>query len=134
LRHDDIRIEQLANRIDLLPMVAGWIYDEWWQDVEDASLNTLTDLLRAHRVPDQIPMTLVALLGSQAVGTATLLAHDGHWCPLPADHRAGGLLWSVGMAGARPGGRVCRHVVRLGRRASVRDIISPGGWWPERRR
>lgn len=74
--NDDLRIEQLATRMDLLPVVAGWIYDEWWQDVEDASLNTLTDLLGAHRVPDRIPMTLVALLGAQPVGTATLLAHD----------------------------------------------------------
>lgn len=74
--HDDLRIEQLANRIDLLPVVAGWIYDEWWQDAEEASLNTLTDLLRAHRVPDQMPMTLIALLGLHPVGTATLLPHD----------------------------------------------------------
>jgi predicted N-acetyltransferase YhbS len=74
--HDEVRIEQLANRIELLPVVAGWLYYEWWQDVEDASLGTLTDLLRAHLVPDQIPMTLVALLGEQPVGTATLLAHD----------------------------------------------------------
>jgi predicted N-acetyltransferase YhbS len=76
MRHDDLRIEQLASRIDLLPVVAGWIYNEWWQDVEGASASTLIDLLRAHRVPDQIPMTLVALLGAQPVGTATLLAHD----------------------------------------------------------
>jgi predicted N-acetyltransferase YhbS len=74
--HNEVRIEQLGNRIDLLPVVAGWLYYEWWQDVEDASLSTLTDLLRAHLVPDQIPMTLVALLGAQPLGTATLLAHD----------------------------------------------------------
>lgn len=76
MRHEDLRIEQLANRMDLLPVVAGWIYNEWWQEVEDTNVSTLTELLRAHRVPDQIPMTLISLLGTQAVGTATLLAHD----------------------------------------------------------
>jgi predicted N-acetyltransferase YhbS len=76
VEHNEVRIEQLANRSDLLSVVAGWLYHEWWQDIEDASLSTLTDLLRTHLVPDQIPMTLVALLGAQPVGTATLLAHD----------------------------------------------------------
>jgi len=74
--HSEVRIEQLANRSDLLLVVAGWLYYEWWQDVEDASPSTLADLLRAHLVPDRIPMTLVASLGEQPVGTATLLAHD----------------------------------------------------------
>jgi hypothetical protein len=69
--HDDLRIEQLANRIDLLPVVAGWIYDEWWQDVEDASLNTLTDLLRTHRVPDQMPMTLIVRNSRMSVQSFT---------------------------------------------------------------
>ena len=71
-----LRIEQLANRPELLPVVAAWIYNEWWQDVEDANPAKLTDLLRAHLVADQIPLTLVASLDSLAVGTASLLAHD----------------------------------------------------------
>lgn len=76
MEHGELRIQQLANRTDLLPVVAVWIYEEWWEGAEDASLETLTDLLRAHLVPDQIPLTLVALLDSRPVGTATLLAHD----------------------------------------------------------
>jgi predicted N-acetyltransferase YhbS len=70
------RIEQLAERPDLLPVVATWIYQEWWTAVDGASVGTLTDLLRAHLVPDQMPLTLVASLGTLPVGTATLLAHD----------------------------------------------------------
>jgi len=71
-----LTVEQLARRPDLLPTVARWIYEEWWEGTEGASLGTLTDLLRPHLMPGQIPMTLVALLGPRPVGTATLLAHD----------------------------------------------------------
>jgi GNAT superfamily N-acetyltransferase len=71
-----LRIEQLARRTELLPVVAAWIYDEWWQDIEGSSVGKVTDLLRAHWVPDHIPLTLVASLGTLPVGTATLLAHD----------------------------------------------------------
>ena len=70
------RIQQLAERPDWLPIVADWIYRQWWTTVEGASVATLSDLLRAHLVPDHIPLTLVASLDSQPVGTATLLAHD----------------------------------------------------------
>jgi predicted N-acetyltransferase YhbS len=71
-----VRIEQLAKRAELLPVVAAWIYNEWWQDIEGSSVSTVTDLLRAHWVPDRIPMTLVASLDMLPVGTATLLSHD----------------------------------------------------------
>jgi predicted N-acetyltransferase YhbS len=70
------QIEQLAERPDLVPVVATWIYQEWWTTVDGASADTLTDLLRAHMVPDQMPLTLVASLETLPVGTATLLLHD----------------------------------------------------------
>jgi len=31
VEHNEVRIEQLANRSDLLSVVAGWLYHEWWQ-------------------------------------------------------------------------------------------------------
>src|SRR6266849_1763119 len=70
------RIEQLAKRTELLPVIAAWIYDEWWQDIPGSSPSDLTDLLRTHLVPDHLPLTLVASLNTLPVGTATLLAHD----------------------------------------------------------
>jgi GNAT superfamily N-acetyltransferase len=71
-----LKIEQLSERRHLLPTVAGWIYNEWWTEVEGASVGSLSDLLQAHLLQDQIPITLVASLERCPVGTATLLAHD----------------------------------------------------------
>lgn len=70
------QIEQLADRPELLPTVAGWIYNEWWTKVEGASVRTVADLLRGNLVRGRIPMTLVASLDRSPVGTATVLAHD----------------------------------------------------------
>jgi predicted N-acetyltransferase YhbS len=70
------QIEQLAERPDLLPIVAAWIYHQWWTTVEGASVNTLADLLRGHLVHDEIPLTFVASLDRLPIGTATLMAHD----------------------------------------------------------
>jgi GNAT superfamily N-acetyltransferase len=69
-------IVQLAERPEWLAIVAAWIYDEWWTDIDGASVGTLTGLLQAHLVPDRIPLTLVASLDRRPIGTATLLAHD----------------------------------------------------------
>ncbi len=72
-----LTVEQLARRPDLLSTVARWLYEEWWEGKEGASLDTLSIRLRPHLAPDQIPMTLLALLGPRCpVGTATLLQHD----------------------------------------------------------
>jgi predicted N-acetyltransferase YhbS len=71
-----LTIDQLAKRPELLPSVARWIYAEWWQDSQDASVTRVTELLRPHLVPDRMPMTLVASIGPDPVGTASLLAHD----------------------------------------------------------
>ena len=71
-----LRIEQLAKRTELLPLVAAWIYDEWWQYIEGSSLSNLTELLHAHLIPNHIPLTVVASLDTLPVGTATLAAHD----------------------------------------------------------
>ena len=70
------QIEQLAERPDLLQIVAAWIYRQWWTTVEGASVNTLEDLLRGHLVHDEIPLTFVASLDRRPIGTATLIAHD----------------------------------------------------------
>ena len=70
------QIEQLSQRPDLLPVIAGWVYNEWWRQVEGTSVDTVTDLLRANLVANRIPMTLVASVDHAPVGTATLLAHD----------------------------------------------------------
>lgn len=70
------RIQQLAEHPDWLPIVADWIYHQWWTAVEGASVVTLSDLLRSHLTLDQMPLTLVASINSRPVGTATLLAHD----------------------------------------------------------
>lgn len=69
-------IVQLAERPELLAIVAGWIYNEWWIDIDGASLGKLTDRLHTHLVADRFPLTLLASLDCRPVGTATLLAHD----------------------------------------------------------
>jgi predicted N-acetyltransferase YhbS len=70
------RIEQLGQRPDLLPIVAAWIYNEWWIGTAEETAESLTGKLGAHLTQDRIPLTLVASLELRPVGTVTLLDHD----------------------------------------------------------
>jgi predicted N-acetyltransferase YhbS len=71
-----LRIEQLAQYPDFLPIVASWIYKEWWTGIAEETVESLTGKLVAHLTHDRIPLTLVALLERCPVGTVTLLDHD----------------------------------------------------------
>lgn len=69
-------IEQLALRPELLPIVAGWIYKEWWTGIAGETEESLAGKVSAHLTPDRMPLTLVASLEQGPIGTVTLIQHD----------------------------------------------------------
>jgi predicted N-acetyltransferase YhbS len=134
-----LRIEQLAERPEWLPVIADWIYNEWWTSVDGATVDTLSDLLRAHLILDQIPLTLIASLNSRPVGTVTLLAHDvgtEQWSSLSPwlaglyvlpEYRSrgiGGALVNTVVAKAAALGEERLHLLTIGREQFYTDL----GW------
>jgi len=71
-----LSIVELAEQPDVLPLLATWIYEEWWGETPGSSVEQVADLLRAHLVLNRIPSTLVAFLDRLPVGTVSLLEHD----------------------------------------------------------
>jgi predicted N-acetyltransferase YhbS len=134
-----LRIEQLAERPEWLPVIADWIYNEWWTSVDGASVGTLSDLLRTHLILDQMPLTLIASLDSRPVGTVTLLAHDvgtEQWSSLspwlaalyvlPQYRRRGigGALMNAVVAKSTALGEERLHLLTIGREQFYTDL----GW------
>lgn len=72
----NIRIRTLSERPSWLPVIAEWIYEEWWGHVQDASPEKLAEILRPHLIPGSIPVTLAAEVDEKPVGTVSLLEHD----------------------------------------------------------
>jgi len=69
-------IKNLANHPEFIPAVARWRWDEWGHLDPDRTLNDVVKVLETHIVPEKIPQTLIAILGDQPVGTASLTQHD----------------------------------------------------------
>lgn len=69
----EVKIVNLADRMDCLDTVVHWLWQEWAQDkaIEYMRYSTLHNTQR-----DRIPMTFVALVGEEPAGTVSLWMND----------------------------------------------------------
>ncbi len=83
---EDLRIELLADHRHLVDTVAGWHYREWGHEgATDSQLVWFANLAR--RLKDEVPFTLVALVGQEPAGSISVcwddadadFADDGPW-------------------------------------------------------
>jgi len=71
-----MRIESIADHLDLVDTIARWHWDEWGHCDSDGSLDAWTEGLREPTNRDRIPTTYVALDGTDLLGSVTLVEHD----------------------------------------------------------
>jgi GNAT superfamily N-acetyltransferase len=70
-----LQIVPLADRPDLLPVIAGWMAAEWGGG-RPAALDSMRAALGERMQRAALPMAWVALLGGGAAGTVSLLRHE----------------------------------------------------------
>jgi hypothetical protein len=66
-------IVRVADRPDLVPMVAQWLWHEWWRDDGESLEQTCVAASVSASGP---PQTFVLLVDGEPVGTASLVVHD----------------------------------------------------------
>jgi GNAT superfamily N-acetyltransferase len=71
----EISIVTIADRPDLVPMVAQWLWHEWWQD-DGYTLEQTRAAVAASISRSGPPQTFVLLVDGEPIGTASLVAHD----------------------------------------------------------
>ena len=97
-------IVRIAERPDLVPMVAQWLWDEWHLDAGDL-FEATRDAVAASVSPSGPPQTFVLLVDNRPVGTASLVAHD-------LDERPDLTPWLAGVL-VIPEARGRGHVIHL---------------------
>ena len=97
-------IVRIAERPDLVPMVAQWLWDEWHLDAGDL-FEAIRDAVAASVSPSGPPQTFVLLVDNRPVGTASLVAHD-------LDERPNLTPWLAGVL-VIPEARGRGHVIHL---------------------
>ena len=71
-----IEIAHLYQHAAHFPVVAGWIYNEWWLNRPGYSVASLEARLRQASDPDAIPLSLLAIGDGRPVGTVNLVQND----------------------------------------------------------
>jgi GNAT superfamily N-acetyltransferase len=98
------KIVRVAERPDLVQMVAQWLWDEWHLDAGE-TFDAIRDAVAASVSPFGPPQTFVLLVDEQPVGTASLIADD-------LDERPSLTPWLAGVF-VIPEARGRGHVVHL---------------------
>lgn len=68
-------IVSTSERPDLVPVVANWLWEAFWHD-SGKPFEQLLDAVKRSLAADVMPRTLILLADGEAVGTASLVAHD----------------------------------------------------------
>jgi predicted N-acetyltransferase YhbS len=76
-----LAIDHLFEHPEHVPLVAGWIYDEFWRGRPGYSVATFEGLLRQASDPDRIPLSLLALADGAPAGTVNLVHTDSEARP-----------------------------------------------------
>lgn len=71
-----MRIEYLSDHPEALPILAEWQHAEWGNLRPGDTIEKRMDRLCGYANADQIPLTVVALDGSEVLGSASLIPHD----------------------------------------------------------
>jgi GNAT superfamily N-acetyltransferase len=71
-----MHFELLADRIEAVPIVARWYFDEWGHRVPDSTFEKTCASIEAALDRDRLPLPLLALEGERVVGVAELKPHE----------------------------------------------------------
>ncbi len=69
-------IQYLGDHQEIIPVLAGWIYDEWSYLYPEMTLQDIESLLRKRINKKNLPLTLVAFDAREPVGTVSLRTFD----------------------------------------------------------
>ena len=97
-------IVRIADRLDLVPIVARWLWHEWWQQ-DGHTLEQTHEAVAASVSPSGPPQSFVLLADGRPIGTASLVVHD-------LDERPDLTPWLAGVF-VIPEARGRGHVVHL---------------------
>lgn len=70
------RVEPIADHLELIPIVAEWHWRAWGHADPGGSLASWTTALERSAARDRIPILLVGLIGSEPVGSVSLVEND----------------------------------------------------------
>ena len=67
-----MELKYLADKKEVIPLLAQWYFDEWGYIEKGNTLNKVTEKLYDYLNTDKIPLIVVAVEGAEVLGAAQL--------------------------------------------------------------
>ena len=117
----------LADRVDAIPIVSKWYFDEWGHLSECDSIEHTRDRIQVYLNRDKIPLILLAINDDDVIGAAQLKHHEledtfpdkKHWLDgvyVVPDHR------SIGI-----GSQLIKQIAKIALQIGVRTLYLQTG-------
>ena len=112
----------LADRVDAIPTVSKWYFDEWGHLSEGDSIERTRDRMQGYMNRDEIPFTLLATDDIEVVGAAQLKYHELVETFPDKEHWLGGVYVAPGHRGHGYGSQIVEQIVEIAPWYGVRTL------------
>jgi len=112
----------LADRVDAIPVVSEWYFDEWGHLSECDSIERMQDRMQGYMNRDDIPFSLLAVDGNEVVGAAHLKLHELVETFPDEEHWLGGVYVAPGHRGKGYGSQIIERIVEIAPEYGIRSL------------
>lgn len=71
-RSGHVKFVYLTDKMEIIPNLAQWYFDEWGQYLEESSVTLFESKLREYLNKDKMPLIILATINDEVVGAAQL--------------------------------------------------------------
>lgn len=112
----------LADRVDAIPTISKWYFDEWGHLSESDSIESTRDRMQDYMNRDEIPLILLATHDDQVVGAAQLKYREMADMFPNSEHWLGGVCVATGHRGLGYGSQIVEQIVKIAPRYGVQTL------------
>ena len=112
----------LTDRVDAIPVVSKWYFDEWGHLSKNDSIERMQARMRNYMNRDGIPFILLAIKDNEVVGAAQLKYREMAEMFPDKEHWLGGVYVAVGHRGRCYGSQIVEKVVTIAPRYGVKTL------------
>ena len=103
----------LADRVDAVPVIARWYFEQWGHLVEGDSVERTRERIEGYMNRDEIPLILVATNDGDLVGAAQLRYREMAEMFPDKEHWLGGVYVAAGHRGQGYASRIVEKIVEI---------------------